>query len=687
MNIFALTSLLAAVICVFIGNFIYYKNPENQLNKLVAILSILVGFLAFAEFGYRQAETITNAIFWLKLSALWPFVLSVLINITLVYTGRTGLLKYKSFYFLMYMPAAIISIFGLISITTAGNSAAIHEYWGWTYNIYSIIPFFTIMGIWSILLGVLSILLIVKYYFGAKGELEKKQTIFIFLGLFVPLLFSLFTDLILPLSSIRLPELTMTCITVGLIFIAYGIWRFRFPILTPAMAANKIISTMSNFLIILNIQKNIILVNQSALNLLKYSEAELIGKPSELIFKADNQDDELSKNINLDEIENIKTFEASLKSKNNEVIPVLISLSLIKISENEPLGIVCIGSDLTKEKEIKKALDHSERLYSALVKTDPDSIITTDLDGTIDYASQQAHQMYGFPDSNELMGKTIYELMIPECQEKAKLDLNKSLNENILRNLEYKLVRKNGEQFIGEWNTAVIKDMEENPVGFMTTARDITHHKDIEAQMQASLQEKNVLLKEIHHRVKNNLQIISSLLNLQSRYIKDKETLDVFKESQDRIKSMAIIHEKLYQSKDLSEIDFVEYLRDLTSSIYSSYGVNIGMIKLEINADNDIFLDINNAIPCGLMINELITNAIKHAFPNGQSGEIQIDFHRDNDEYSLTVQDNGVGLPEDLNLENSESLGMQLIYSLVTQLDGRIEVSSVNGARFDITFK
>jgi hypothetical protein len=166
--------------------------------------------------------------------------------------------------------------------------------------------------------------------------------------------------------------------------------------------------------------------------------------------------------------------------------------------------------------------------------------------------------------------------MIPECQEKAKLDLNKSLNENILRNLEYKLVRKNGDQFIGEWNTAVIRDMEENPVGFMTTARDITHHKDIEAQMQASLQEKNVLLKEIHHRVKNNLQIISSLLNLQSRYIKDKETLDVFKESQDRIKSMAIIHEKLYQSKNLSEIDFVEYLRDLTSSIYSSYGVNIG---------------------------------------------------------------------------------------------------------------
>jgi len=324
MNIFALTSLLAAVICVFIGNFIYYKNPENQLNKLVAILSILVGFLAFAEFGYRQAETITDAIFWLKLSALWPFAPAVFINIALVCTGRTRLLKYKSVYLLIYMPAAIISLLGLINITTAGNSAAIHEYWGWTYNIYSLIPFFTIMGIWSIFGGLFPSLLILKHYFDAKEELEKRQTLFIFIGLFTPLIVSLITDLILPLSSIQIPELTMTNITIGLIFIAYGIWRFRFPILTPAMAANKIISTMSNFLIILNIQKNIILVNQSALNILKYSKNELIGKPSDLIFNTHNQNEELLKNIDLNEIGNIKTFETSLKSKKNEVITVLM---------------------------------------------------------------------------------------------------------------------------------------------------------------------------------------------------------------------------------------------------------------------------------------------------------------------------------------------------------------------------
>jgi len=680
MNIYALTSLIAAVICFFIGNFIYYKNPENQLNKLVAILSILVAFLAFTEFGYRQAETVTTAIFWLKLSALWPIVPAILINISLVFTGRKELFKHKLTYFLIYTPAFIITVVGL-----GTSPIPVHEYWGWTYSLNPITPFFAILSIWSIFGGILTSLLILTYYFDTKEELEKKQTKYIFLGLFAPLIFSLSTDLILPLSSIRIPELTMTSITVGLIFIAYGIWRYRFPVLTPAMAADKIISTMSNFLIILNIQKKILLVNQSALNLLKYSKEELIGKPSELIFNTGKQEEELFQNINLNEIGIIKTFETTIKTKKNEFKPVLMSVSIIKISEKEPLGLVCIGSDLTEKKEIKKALEESERLYSTLVKTDPDSIITTDLDGKIVYASQHTLRLYGFEDSHELIGKTIFDLIVPECQEKAKNDLKKTLNEDILRNLEYKLLKKNGTQFIGEWNIALIKDLQENPVAFMTTARDITHHKNIEKQMQTSLQEKDVLLKEIHHRVKNNLQIISSLLNLQSMYIDDKEAFNVFKESQDRVKSMAIVHEKLYQSGNFAEINFSEYLKNLASSIYSSYGVDMDIIKLKISGDNTS-LDINNAIPCGLMTNELLTNAIKHAFPQGRLGEINIDFHKKNNEYILTVQDNGIGLPRNLDLEKTESLGMRLINSLVSQLDGKLEVTSNNGTKFKITF-
>lgn len=681
MNVFALISLIAAVICLFLGNFIYYKNPENKLNKLIALLSFLISFLAFTEFGYRQAETVETAIFWLKISSLWTLVPAVLLNIFLVYTGRDNLIRRKLTYLLIYTPSLVLAVMGLFIFPVV----AVYEYWGWTYSFNSVPQFFIPLSIWSFIGGFLSAFLILNHYFKSEDELNKKQTKYIFLGLFAPFVFSFTCDLIFPLFSIRIPEITMVSVTVGLIFIAYGIWRYRFPVLTPAMAADKILSTMSNILIILNTDKKIILVNKSLLNLLKYKKDEMIGSSFELIF---NQDDQkfLLKILKSGEIGQVKTFETTIKSSEKYLTPILMSVSLIKISEKEPLGIVCIGSDLTKEKEIKEALETSERLYYTLVKTDPDSIITTDIDGKIVYTSQHALQMYGYENSEELTGMSIFDLMIPEYRDKAKSDLEKTLKENILRNLEYKLVKQNGDQFIGEWNIAVIRDADEKPVAFMTTARDITHHKDVEAQMKASLKEKNVLLKEIHHRVKNNLQIISSLLNLQSMYIEDKEAFKVFKESQNRVKSMAMIHEKLYQSGNFAEINVAEYLNNLIDNIYISYGVNPDIIKPKINAEN-VFLDINKSIPCFLIVNEVITNSIKHAFPEGRSGEIQIDFKKNNEKHILTIKDNGIGLPENLNIKETNTLGMQLIFGLISQLDGKIEVNSNNGTEFKITFK
>ena len=677
MNVFALTSLIASVICFFLANFIYYKNPENKLNRLIAILSILIAFLAFCEFGYRQADTLNSAFLYLKLSTLWPFVPSILINIFLVFTGRNEILKHRSLtYFLIYAPAIIITIIGLATFP----EQTVYEYWGWTYGFDPVPLFFIPMSIWSFIGGLLTALFILKHYFSTKDRLKKKQIKYIFLGLFAPFIFSLTTDLIFPLSSIRIPELTMTVITIGLIFISYGVWKYRFPVLTPAMAADKILSTMSNFLIILNTHNEIVLVNKSLLNLLNYKKDDLLGKSSKLIF---DYRDELE-NIPSNKVGQVKTFETKIKSRENKLIPVLMSVSLIKISEKEPLGLVCLGSDLTKEKEIKKALEKSEQLYSTLVKTDPDSIITTDIKGKIVYSSEHALQMYGYKKS-ELMGRSIFDLIIPEYQNKARVDLERTLHDDILRNLEYKLIKKNGDQFIGEWNIAVIKDNKEGPVAFMTTARDITHHKNIETQMQASLQEKTVLLREIHHRVKNNLQIISSLLNLQSSYIKDEEAFEVFKESQNRVKSMAMIHEKLYQSGNFAEINVAEYLKSLTENIYSSYGINMNIIKLKINAEN-IFLDINKAVPCFLLINEVITNSIKHAFPDGRSGKITIDFHEDGG-YIISIKDDGIGLPKNLNINKTETLGMQLINALTSQLDGNLEVKSNGGTEFIVHFK
>jgi PAS domain S-box-containing protein len=201
----------------------------------------------------------------------------------------------------------------------------------------------------------------------------------------------------------------------------------------------------------------------------------------------------------------------------------------------------------------------------------------------------------------------------------------------------------------------------------------------------SSIKEKEVLLKEIHHRVKNNLQIISSLLNLQSGYIKDKDSIEVFKESQNRVRSMALIHEKLYQSKDMSQINFSEYVSELVSNLFSSYSLNSEHITYHQDINN-ILLGIDLAINLGLIINELVSNAFKHAFSPDIKGNLFIRMKKDDKKYELSIEDDGVGFSPEINFKKTESLGLQLIITLVEQIGGEIFLSRDNGSKFVIKF-
>jgi two-component sensor histidine kinase len=222
---------------------------------------------------------------------------------------------------------------------------------------------------------------------------------------------------------------------------------------------------------------------------------------------------------------------------------------------------------------------------------------------------------------------------------------------------------------------------------FEQVQAELAERKRAEEQLKASLKEKEVLLKEIHHRVKNNLQIISSLLKLQSAYIKEQQAVDMFKDSQNRIRSMALIHEKLYQSKDLSKIDFAEYIRDLTFNLLRSYKSNSQIISLKTTV-NDIWLNIDTAIPCGLIINELVSNSLKHAFtPTNRENQISINLNSDGDKnFLLIISDNGCGFPQELDFRNTESLGLELVCTLTEQLEGTIELDSSTGTSFKINF-
>jgi len=221
--------------------------------------------------------------------------------------------------------------------------------------------------------------------------------------------------------------------------------------------------------------------------------------------------------------------------------------------------------------------------------------------------------------------------------------------------------------------------------------KEILERRYIESELKQSLKEKNVLFKEIHHRVKNNLQIISSLLNLQSRQIRDKDALSSFNESKNRIRSIATLHEELYRSKDLSNIDFTAYMRNITNYLLHSYGASSGYINFVMKAES-IYLDLNTAIPCGLIVNELVSNAIIHGFPRSNQdqthprGEIRIDFTKDGNKYCLSVSNNGIRMPEDLDMNNSSTLGLELVSSLSRQLGGKISLSREEITEFKIEF-
>ncbi|MDI3484722.1 MAG: hypothetical protein PWQ74_1309 [Methanobacteriaceae archaeon] len=246
--------------------------------------------------------------------------------------------------------------------------------------------------------------------------------------------------------------------------------------------------------------------------------------------------------------------------------------------------------------------------------------------------------------------------------------------------IEAPLLKKDGNFILTEMNLDTVK-FNGDDYGVIV-ARDIRKRKKLEDELRRSIEEKELLLREVHHRVKNNLQIISSLLSLQSMTENMKN--GIFKETQDRIRSMALIHEQLYQSEDLARINFRKYVEKLVKYLLHSYSVGKSInMKLDVE---DLYLSINTTIPLALIINELVTNALKYAFNGRNQGTIYIKFKRVGDNLELKVEDDGVGFPED-KLQENKSLGLKLVNILVRQLEGRISIKGHDGSCFRIVFK
>jgi len=383
------------------------------------------------------------------------------------------------------------------------------------------------------------------------------------------------------------------------------------------------------------------------------------------------------------------TLEVEEYCKDGSTIWIEVKTSFQRDREGRAIGIQGVSRDITDRKRAQRALIKSEAKYRTIFENTGNAAVILEDDTTISLANSEAERIFGYNGRDVVGKKSWTEFIFPEDLELMKKNhaLRRIDPEAAPRSYEFRLIDGLGRIRHIFMTIAMIPGTDQSVASLM----DITERKIGEEKLKASLQEKELLLKEIHHRVKNNLQIVSSLLSLQSGYVKDRQTFDVFQESQNRVKSMALIHEKLYRSDDLAKIDFSEYIRSLCADLVRSYSSNSRGVRLDLDVQ-EVFLGLDAAISCGLIINELVSNSLKHAFSgdpglSGSPGRIRIEFHRsDSGSFSLAVSDNGCGFPPGIDFLQTESLGLQLVRVLTEQLGGSIELDRTAGTKFLITF-
>jgi len=318
-----------------------------------------------------------------------------------------------------------------------------------------------------------------------------------------------------------------------------------------------------------------------------------------------------------------------------------------------------------------------------------DAIISTDKDQRIVLFNHGAERMFGY-SALEVRGQPLEILVPPKVAEVHHRHVEEfAASEVISRRMGERSVihgrRKDGTEFPAE--ASISKVDVDGQTMFTVIMRDVTRRTEAEELLKASLREKEALLKEIHHRVKNNLQVISSLLALQARALTDETTKNKFHESRDRVHSMALLHESLYQSNNLAWIDFPDYIKQLADHLFRSYGVAAERITLRTDMDR-LFLNMDTAVPCGLIINELISNSLKYAFPEGRSGEVHVELRESEDQMAvLTVSDDGIGFDPGFDWVHARSLGLRLVRTLAQQLDGTLEAGNGPGTSFQLKFR
>ena len=442
---------------------------------------------------------------------------------------------------------------------------------------------------------------------------------------------------------------------------------------------NRIMDLPIALIMILDSDVTIVEVSAGWQELLDYSRDEMIGKS---VFDFIHPDDVPSSKKEVDIVNeegDIFYFENRYKHKNGSYKHLTWNAS----SDPETGLIYGIAQDITKRKIAEEKLRFQSEIFQNIAEG---VYLIRMSDQKIVYANRKLEEMFGY-DKGELLNEHVSIVNAPtdESPEEIATEIIESLRKTGTWSGEVKNIKKNGEHF---WCSANVSSFVHHEHGnvWISVHSDISERKRAEESVNESLKEKEILLKEIHHRVKNNLQVVSSLLNIQANNISDENVVKHLKDLQSKVMSMSLIHENIYQSETLSDVNIRKYIIMLKDNLLQSYIQNGRSIKISTDID-DIILGIERATPLGLIIAELISNSLKHAFVNSDGGNVMVDFKRANNSLVLTVSDDGKGFPDKKDIEKNGSLGLKLVSMLVHQLGATIETKSEEGVETKIIFK
>ena len=451
--------------------------------------------------------------------------------------------------------------------------------------------------------------------------------------------------------------------------------------LSSPMALEGFLEAAPDAIVVVDWSGNIVIVNQLAERLFGYSRQELLGMPIEgLVPQRFSEHHAEYRNDYFREPHTRPMGEGrelSGRRKDGSEFTVEISLSPLK-TETGTL-VISIIRDTTARKKV-------EERFRGFLEAAPDAIVVVNREGKMVILNTQAERLFKHT-REDLLGMPV-ETLVPERFRGRHVDHRGGFFADprvrpMGSGLELFGLRSDGSEFPVEISLSPIETEE----GVLVSAaiRDISDRKRVETRLRASLNEKEVLLKEIHHRVKNNLQIVSSMLNLQMDQLSDTKAIGLFKESQSRVRSIALFHEKLYQSRDLGRVEIAEYLKGLAHDSFATYGVNPDDIVLAVHTE-DIPLGVDAAISCGLIVNELVSNSLKHAFPDRRQGQVEVTLRSAGSDVVLEVADNGVGIPANLDFHNASTLGLKLVAIFTEQVGGTIDLEREGGTRFSLRF-